>query len=371
VSDRSDRGEDAASTAASRRQLLRGAVAIAGAGPTALLAAVPSAAAGDAAATAPAWTRTPLADGHGIVTPSELHFTRHRGDIPTIDPTRHELIVHGMVRRPRTFTIAELGRFPSVTRFHFIECASNGRTAGARTVQATHGLTSTAEWTGVPLSAVLRAVGVRAGAGWVVAEGGDAAGMVASVPLGQAWRDALLAYGQNGAALRPAQGFPLRLILPGRPGSSHVKWLRRLEVSDRPRGIASGGLIAAKSVITFPSGGMLLPGPGWYELGGLAWSGRGRIERVEVSSDGGRSWVRAALQEPVLPVCHTRFRLPWRWDGGATVLQSRCCDETGHAQRHAIQSWRVAQDGSISNLDGASEDAQKRGAASGSSARRT
>jgi DMSO/TMAO reductase YedYZ molybdopterin-dependent catalytic subunit len=303
MGDRSDRGENAASPAASRRQLRRGAVAVAGAGPTALLAAVPPAAAGDAATTGAAWTRTPLADGHGIVTPSELHFTRHRGDIPTIDPKRHEVIVHGMVQRPRTFTITELGRFPSVTRFHFIECASNGRTAGARTVQATRGLTSTAEWTG--------------------------------------------------------------------QGRSHSKWLRRLEVSDRPRGIASGGLIAAKSVITFPSGGMLLPGPGCHEIGGLAWSGRGRIERVEVSTDGGRSWARAALQEPVLPVCHTRFRLPWRWDGGTTVLQSRSCDGTGHAQRHAIQNWRVAQDGSVSNLDGASEDAQKRGAASGSSARRT
>jgi sulfane dehydrogenase subunit SoxC len=339
------------------------------------------------------WTMTPLEHGHGIITPSGLHFERHHGGIPTIDPSRHTLIVHGMVERPKKYAMADLKRFPAASRFLFIECSGNTltewREPTLKTVQGTHGLTSTSEWIGVPLSTILREVGVQDGAAWILAEGADAAVMTRSVPLDKAWSDALLAYGQNGEAIRPEQGYPLRLILPGWEGNTHIKWLRRLEISDQPfmtreetskyTDLLNGGkarqftfVMEAKSVITFPSGDMKLPGPGFYEVTGLAWSGRGKVKRVEVSTDGGRSWHLAALDEPILPICHTRFRYPWWWDGQAAVLQSRCQDETGYIQPtleqlvavrgldggkfgsiyhlNAIQSWQVASDGSVSNV---------------------
>jgi sulfane dehydrogenase subunit SoxC len=339
------------------------------------------------------WTMTPLEHGHGIITPSGLHFERHHGGIPTIDPTRHTLILHGMVDRPKKYTMSDLERFPAVSRFHFIECSGNTltewREPTLETVQGTHGLTSTSEWTGVPLSTILREVGIRDGAAWILAEGADAAVMTRSVPLDKAWTDALLAYGQNSEAIRPEQGYPLRLILPGWEGNTHIKWLRRLEISDQPfmtreetskyTDLVAGGkarqftfVMEAKSVITFPSGDMKLPGPGFYEITGLAWSGRGKVKRVEISTDGGQSWHLAALDEPILPICHTRFRYPWWWDGQAAVLQSRCQDETGYVQPtleqlvavrgleggkfgsiyhlNAIQSWEVASDGSVSNV---------------------
>jgi sulfane dehydrogenase subunit SoxC len=339
------------------------------------------------------WTMTPLEHGHGIITPSGLHFERHHGGIPTIDPARHTLIVHGMVDRPTRYTMADLKRFPSISRIMFIECSGNGltewREPTLKTVQGTHGLTSTSEWTGVPLSTILREVGLQDGAAWILAEGADAAVMTRSVPLDKAWTDALLAYAQNGEAIRPEQGYPLRLILPGWEGNTHIKWLRRLEISDQPfmtreetskyTDLIKGGkarqftfVMEAKSVITFPSGDMKLPGPGFYEVTGLAWSGRGKVKRVEVSTDGGQSWHLAALDEPILPICHTRFRYPWWWDGQPAVLQSRCQDETGYIQPtleqlvavrgldggkfgsiyhlNAIQSWQVASDGSVSNV---------------------
>jgi sulfane dehydrogenase subunit SoxC len=291
------------------------------------------------------------------------------------------------------YTMADLERFPSVSRLMFIECSGNGltewREPTLKSVQGTHGLTSTSEWTGVPLSTILAEVGVEAGAAWILAEGADAAVMTRSVPIDKAWSDALLAYAQNGEAIRPEQGYPLRLILPGWEGNTHIKWLRRLEISDKPfmtreetskyTDLVQGGkarqftfVMEAKSVITFPSGDMKLPRPGFYEVSGLAWSGRGKVQRVEVSTDGGKSWYLAGLQEPILPICHTRFRFPWRWDGEPAVLQSRCQDETGYMQPtlpqlvdarsldggkfgsiyhlNAIQSWAVARDGSVSNV---------------------
>lgn len=338
-------------------------------------------------------TGTPLAESQGIITPSGLHFERHHGGTPTIDPAKHTLIVHGMAARPKKYTMADLKRFPSVTRIHFIECSGNGffewREPTMKTVQGTHGLTSTSEWTGVPLSTILREVGVQDGAAWILAEGSDAAVMTRSVPIDKAWDDALLVYAQNGEAIRPEQGYPLRLLLPGYEGNAQIKWLRRLEIGDQPymtreetshyTDLLSSGkarqftlVMDAKSVITFPSGEMKLPGPGFYEVTGLAWSGRGRIRRVEVSVDGGQSWQLASLEEPILPMCHTRFRYPWRWDGQLAVLQSRCQDETGYVQPtlkqlvdvrglgggkfgsfyhlNAIQSWQVATDGSVTNV---------------------
>lgn len=338
------------------------------------------------------WSMTPLEHGMGIVTPSGLHFERHHSGTPTIEPKTHRLLVHGMVERPMVFSMDQLQRHPSVSRFHFIECSGNSLTewskeTALKTAQGAHGLTSTSEWTGVPLSTILDEVGVQDGAAWILAEGADGATMTRSIPLEKCWSDAMLAYGQNGEAIRPEQGYPLRLLLPGWEGNTNIKWLRRLEVSDKPfmtreetskytdlmpsgRARQFSFVMEAKSVITFPSGEMKLPGPGFYEITGIAWSGRGKVRRVEVSTDAGKTWYPAALDEPVLPICHTRFRFPWRWDGQEIVLQSRCIDETGYVQPtldelitargmngtygsvyhlNKIQSWLVAADGSVSN----------------------
>ena len=344
------------------------------------------------ATTLSSWTMTPLEKGMGIITPSSLHFERSHSGTPTIDPAKHSLFVHGMVKQPKKFSMTELKRFPSVSRVHFIECSGNGLTEWSKptlkTVQGTHGLTSTSEWTGVPLATILGEVDVRSGAKWLLAEGGDASVMTRSIPLAKAMKDCFLAYGQNGEAIRPEQGYPLRLMVPGFEGNMHIKWLRRLELSDTPfmtreetskytdlrpdgKAVQFSFEMEAKSVITAPSGEMQLQGDGFYEITGLAWSGRGRITRVDVSADGGKTWRQAQLQGPVLPICHTRFRLPWMWDGRETVIQSRCMDETGYVQPtlkqlvgvrglngplgsvyhlNAIQSWKIANDGKVSNV---------------------
>lgn len=332
--------------------------------------------------------QTPLGESLGIITPSALHFHVQRGGVPDIDPRKHRLLIHGMVDRPVILTIEEIKRLPSVSRIHFLECAGNTRrewlALTGKTVQGTHGLTGCSEWTGVPLSLLLREAGVQKGATWIVAEGADASGNERSIPMAKAMDDVLVAYGQNGEALRPENGYPLRLIVPGWTGNINVKWLRRVTVVDRPYmtrmdGVGQPNLMPdgkarqfvfvmeAKSVITFPSGGQRLPGPGFYEITGLAWSGRGLVRRVEVSTDSGKTWQNAELQEPILRFAHTRFRLPWRWDGREAVLQSRCTDETGYVQPtradlvkvrglnsayfyNAIQSWKVAADGSVHNV---------------------
>lgn len=338
------------------------------------------------------WTFTPLQNGVGIVTPSGLHFERSHAGTAVIDPGKHSLYVHGLVREPKKFSMRDIRRFPSISRIMFIECSGNGLTEWSkptlRTVQGTHGLTSTSEWTGVPLATILNEAGVRGNAKWILAEGGDGAAMTRSIPFAKAMSDCFLAYGQNGEAIRPEQGYPLRLMIPGYEGNMHIKWLRRLEVSDAPfmtreetskytdlrpngKAVQFSFVMEAKSVITFPSGEMTLEGPGFYEITGLAWSGRGRVRRVDISTDGGKTWKAAALQAPVLPICHTRFRLPWQWDGKMAILQSRCVDETGYVQPtlgqlialrgldgplgsiyhlNAIQSWQVASDGKVSNV---------------------
>jgi sulfane dehydrogenase subunit SoxC len=332
-------------------------------------------------------SKTPLHESVGIITPSSLHFERHHGGVPDLDPATHTLTIHGMVDRPLVFTVDELKRLPSVSRIMFLECSGNGNAewkgGGEPTVQRTHGLTSCSEWTGVPLAMLLDACGVQPGASWMLAEGADACKLSRSVPLSKAMDDALVAYGQNGEALRPEQGYPIRLLLPGWEGNINVKWLRRIKLLDRPAMtreetskytdlLADGKArqftfdMEAKSVITRPSGGDRLPGAGSYQVTGLAWSGRGRITRVEISADGGRTWSEAALQEPVLSRAHTRFRWKWTWDGDDAILQSRCTDETGYVQppraaltavrgvnsnyhNNAIQSWKIAADGSVTN----------------------
>ncbi|SLM49449.1 Oxidoreductase, molybdopterin binding [Nitrospira japonica] len=332
---------------------------------------------------------TPLQDLHGIVTPSALHFERHHNGVPAIDPARHRLLIHGLVDRPMVFTLTDLERISSVSRLAFLECSGNSWDCWAEkapdfTVQELHGLTSTSEWTGVKLSTLLDIVGVQRGAGWMLAEGSDASGLDRSVPLtGDVLEEAMICYGQNGEALRPEQGYPMRLLLPGYEGNINVKWLRRLKFGTAPfmtrwetakyTDLMPDGtayqfslVMEAKSVITSLSGRQQIQ-PGFHEIRGLAWSGRGRVTKAEVSLDGGRTWQAAQLQEPILPKCHTRFRLPWKWDGQEAILQSRCTDETGYVQPtrqdlvnvrgtnsvyhyNGIQSWKVERDGHVRNI---------------------
>ncbi len=297
--------------------------------------------------------RTPLQDLYGIITPSALFFERLHAGVPSIDPTTHHLLIDGLVDSPRVFSLNDLKRMPSVSRIHFIECAGNsGSEQGddpADNPQQSHGLISCAEWTGVPLSVLLRHVDLKLNANWVYAEGADACRLARSIPIGKALDDVLVAYGQNGEALRPEQGYPLRLIVPGWEGNINIKWLRQLTLIDQPAmtkdesatytALLPNGksrqfdfVMDTKSVITRPSGGQVLDGLGSYEISGLAWSGRGRIHRVQVSVDGGKRWRDAELQPPVLSKAFTRFRAPWIWNGEQTAIASRCQDETGYWQ---------------------------------------
>ena len=410
-----------------RRTFLRGGLALTGAGlaqatPT---HAAPAAAAADDDLSRPAWMRTPgqpfsnygqpspqqrtvarwisanralpgngvswtpLHDLEGGITPSGLHFERHHNGVPQIPIDRHQLLIHGRVQRALTFSMSDLARYPIRSQILFIECGGNSNAGWHQLAQQTragflHGLVSCSEWAGVPLSLLLNEAGVDPAASWMIAEGADAAAIQVSVPLSKAIKDCFVALYQNGERIRPENGYPLRLIVPGWEGVLHIKWLRRLEIASQPvmarnetaryTELQPSGkarmftfVIDAKSVITSPSPGHVLKDKGLYEIRGLAWSGRGRIRAVEVSADGGVSWAPAQLQEPVLPMAFTRFRIPWNWSGGRAVLKSRATDETGYVQperaalvaergRHgyfhynAIVSWEVDPDGEISHV---------------------
>lgn len=334
-------------------------------------------------------SRTPHELLEGIITPSALHFERHHNGIPAIDPGRHRLVIHGLVARPLMFDLDSLSRYPLVSRIQFLECSGNSRANDAPeppqgAASEIHGLVSCSDWTGVPLSVLLDEAGVDPQARWIVAEGADAAAMTRSVPMAKALDDAVIALYQNGERLRPDNGYPMRLFLPGYEGNMSIKWLRRIEVTAAPmmtreetskytdllpdgRALQFTFQMGVKSVITSPSGGLEMQAPGLYQISGIAWSGAGRIRRVEVSADGGQSWAEAALTDPVLPLSLTRFRMPWRWDGGPAVLQSRATDETGAVQptrtvllaerggnysyhHNAIQSWLVSAAGTVSNV---------------------
>jgi sulfane dehydrogenase subunit SoxC len=330
----------------------------------------------------------PLQDSVGMITASSLHYvSTHRGSyLPDINPAEHRLMIHGMVDRPLIFTVEEIKRFPFVTRPHFLECSGNRAKPTDKTVQQSHGLTSCSEWTGVPLSLLLKEAGVQNGASFFIAEGAETVKGAVSLPIAKAMDDCLVCYAQNGEPVRPQQGFPLRLIVPGFEGMVNVKWLRRIKLVEKNYmtyndygHLASDSKVAAlnhqigpKSVITFPSGEQKLPGPGFYEITGLAWSGAGAVRTVDVSVDGGQSWKPAELRTPAYPMAHTRFALPWKWDGTETVIMSRCTDEVGTAQPtraeiakywnvpndaqlqikgldNSIFPWRVASDGTVHN----------------------
>ena len=317
---------------------------------------------------------TPLQDLKGIVTPSDLHYERHHTGVPTIDPDKYTLRIEGMVERPTTFTLKDLQSFPEHSELRFMECGSNGGRAFSgikedQTPQQIDGRVSTSEWVGVYLSTLLDAVGVKDGATWFLAEGHDG-GWDSAIPLEDRFGDSLIAYGQNGEALRPEQGYPVRLILAGHPGGPNIKWLSRLELNSgsMPEQAikAFSSEIGAKSLITYPAYPNVLSERGTITVSGLAWTGRGKITRVDISTDGGRTWVPAELQAPVLPRCQTRFRYRWNWDGGDAMLMSRAEDETGDVQltleaaraaretnkdiRHwntNIRAWAVSADGSV------------------------
>ena len=344
---------------------------------------------------------TPIQDSAGIITPAPLHFMQtHASEIPDLDPKEHRLTIHGMVERPLSFTLDELKRLPSVSRIHFVECHGNGSPARHSDhekkgtgvpIQFVHGMTSCSEWTGVLLSVLLKEAGIKKEASWLVYEGGDPGKYTYTLPLAKAMDDVMVAYAQNGEPVRPAQGHPLRMLVPGWEGPFSVKWLKHIKVVDQPyftwnesmnHSIPRPDLggksrwhhfqMAPKSVITRPSSGHTLPGPGFYEITGLAWSGYGAVRRVEISIDGGKTWKDARLQAPVLRMAHTRFNFDWNWDGQETVIQSRCTDDQGETQLsvaelfknwgytdyksqaqnraihfNAIQPWLIAKDGSV------------------------
>lgn len=335
-----------------------------------------------------AWSLTPLDRLTGIITPNGLVYERHHAGIPDIDPDQHRLAIHGLVERPLVLTMDDILRLPAVSRIHFLECAGNGYTETlqmprSKTVQFSHGLLSCCEWTGVSLGTILDEAGIKPEAKWVLAEGADAAAMARSIPIEKALHDTLVVYAQNGEMLRPEQGYPLRLLVPGWEGNLSIKWLRRLKLGTRPwhtrdetskyTDLMPDGTVRqftfvmeAKSVITRPSGGHRLTAHGFHEISGLAWSGRGRIAAVDVSTDGGRNWGRAHLDEPVLSKALSRFRFPWRWNGVPALLQSRAIDETGYVQPtreqliavrgtnsedhfNAIHTWRLDKNGEVSN----------------------
>lgn len=427
--DKTQRSTGDAPARADRRAILKGGAALAAGGAVAALAgrAAPAGAAEVAEDLIPEWTRylgagvtaqpyglpsdyekdvirrtvpwltrtaessisfTPLADLHGIITPNGLHFERHHAGYPDIDPTKHKLLLHGMVERPLEFTLADLLRLPQVSRIHFIECPANTgmewRGAQMEKLQFTHGMVSCCEWTGVSLRTLLQEAGVSPKAKWLLAEGADSAAMSRSIPMEKALDDCIVAYAQNGEMLRREQGYPVRLVTPGFEGNMNVKWLRRLEAGDQPwhhreetskyTDLMPDGkarrftwLMEAKSVITSPSPEKPLDGKGFTEIRGLAWSGAGKITRVDVSVDGGRTWRTAQLDGPVLTKSLSRFRLPWEWSGDPALLQSRAMDETGYVQptladlraergqwsiyhNNAVHTWHLTKSGEVENV---------------------
>jgi sulfane dehydrogenase subunit SoxC len=333
-------------------------------------------------------SRTPLEMLEGIITPSGLHYERHHNGVPDIDPANHRLVIHGLVDKPLEFTMDALMRYPRVSRIHFMECGGNsGGNGGPNPPQLTaggiHGLLSCSEWTAVELGPLLDEAGVKPEGKWLIAESADAANISRSIPLAAAKEQGLLVLFQNGERLRPEQGYPLRFIMPGWEGNLNIKWVHRLKVTALPgmtkdetskySMLQADGkarqfnlVLPVKSVITRPSGQMTMQGPGFYEISGVAWSGHGRITKLEISTDSGSSWINADMPGPVLPKALTRFRLPWEWNGQPTTIMSRATDEMGNVQpthaewvkqfapgqnyqNNGIQCWAIGADNSVKN----------------------
>jgi len=333
----------------------------------------------------------PIQAQKGVITPSGLHFTTHHSGIPNIEPENHKLYIHGLTEKALSFSVSDLMRYPMRGGIHFLECAGNSwwqgyspKQAQDKTCQELYGLMSGSEWYGVPVKLLLNEAGLKPSGKWVIAEGADTHSMTRSIPLQKLLDDAIIALYQNGERLRPAQGYPMRLFLPGWEGNTNVKWLRRLEVVDQPaytkdesksytETLADGSIeqfslvMGVKSVITHPSAGQKLPDKGFYEISGLAWSGSGTISSVEVSDDNGKTWHQAELSGPVLRKSLTRFSIPWKWAGNTARLLSRATDELGNEQpshqawtKHymagsynhynAIQTWHIDQSGAIRNV---------------------
>ena len=333
---------------------------------------------------------TPLHELEGIITPSGLCFERHHAGVAEIDPAMHRLMINGLVDRPLVFTMADLKRMPRESRVYFLECAANTgmewRGAQLNGCQFTHGMVHCVEYVGVPLRTVLAHAGVRSTGKWVLPEGADASHMTRSIPIEKAMDDCLVAFAMNGEALRPEQGYPLRLVVPGWEGNMWVKWLRRIEVGDQPWHhreetskytdlLADGRArrftweMEVKSVITAPSPqAPIRHGKGPLVITGLAWSGFGTVPRVDVSVDGGRNWRTARISGPSLPKALHRFHLEVEWDGSEMFLQSRAMDSEGHVQptkdqlraargtnsiyhNNAIQTWWAQTDGAVENVE--------------------
>jgi sulfane dehydrogenase subunit SoxC len=334
------------------------------------------------------WSMTPLQHQFGIVTPNGLFYERHHAGIPDIDPDKHSLVIHGMVKQPLKFSMNDLMRYPSVSKFHFLECSGNGLTdwtkAASVTVQQSHGLLACAQWTGIPLSWLLDEAGLQPGAKWVLMEGADASAHARSIPIEKCLQDTLIVYAMNGERLRPENGYPLRVLIPGWEGNVSIKWLRRIKVGDQPWHLRSETArytdpmpngkwrqfsmdMECKSVITRPSGGMKINGPGRVEIEGFAWSGNGIIRNVDITLDGGKNWRSAKIEQPVLDKCLTRFRYSWDWKGEPAKIASRATDSTGYTQpavediakkralvgfvqhHNGVFPWAVSQNGEVKN----------------------
>lgn len=333
---------------------------------------------------------TPLHALDGPITPNGLCFVRHHGGEAEIDPAQHRLMIHGLVDKPLVFTMEDIKRMPGrVNQLYFLECAANSgmewRGSQLNGCQYTHGMIHNVVYTGVPLRTLLEESGVKPKGKWLLAEGADASAMTRSIPLEKAMKDCLVAWAMNGEALRPEQGYPLRLVVPGWEGNMWIKWLRRIEVGDQPWGqheetskytdLLEDGrsrrftfFMDAKSVVTNPSPQAPLTKKGPNVLTGVAWSGRGTVKRVDVSIDGGRNWRAARIEGFALPMSMTRFYVDFDWNGQELLIQSRAMDETGYVQptkdelrkyrgtnsiyhNNGIQTWLVKQDGSAENVE--------------------
>ncbi len=335
----------------------------------------------------------PLQGMFGIVTPAGLHFNRSHQGWYDIDPAQFRLMIMGekdLVKNPKVYSVGDIMRMQPVSRFHFIECGANSAmewgNVAVPTVQYTHGMVSCSEFTGVPLIKLLDDCGADLkGVRFIMAEGADGSHENRTIPMSLVMSgEVLVAYGQNGEMLRPENGYPLRLIVPGVEGVSQIKYLRRIKLGTSPFAtkdevlgyvdlMPDGKLrqytsvMEVKSVVTSPSGGQVLMERGVYNVTGLAWSGRGRIKRVDVSFDGGVNWKEARLEGPVQNKAFARFNIPWVWNGSAAFLQSRAVDETGMVQptyqemrkirgtrsiyhNNSIQTWQVQENGDVRNV---------------------